>query len=195
MRKFTIKLILFMMIMCISSTTALAATELTIVTGGQKGNYYKAAANMVDLFKKTDNPFKWSIKPQQGKGSTDLLKFMVKEKLPLAIAQSNVVDREYSAGTESLRVVIALFPEEQEGPNVYAILTTRADVSEDTIYELTKLLMGNKTKLGVMDSNIKKADWSATPVIGVERAKVHKGAVKYYQEAGIEIPSKLILND
>ena len=177
--------------MVVGVSTAFAVTDLTIVTGGQKGNYYKAAANMVDLFKKSETNFKWSIKPQTGKGSTDILKFMVKEKLPLAIAQSNVVDREYSAGMDSLRVVVTLFPEEQEGANVHAILVTRADVPEDTIYELVKLLMENKTKLGVMDSNIKKADWATIPVTGVERTKVHPGALRYFKERGIEIASKL----
>jgi TRAP transporter TAXI family solute receptor len=74
-------------------------------------------------------------------------------------------------------------------PNFLAV---RADVSEDFVYLLTKTIYENLPFL--------QAIHKATNAMSLERAlaglpvPLHPGALRYYQEAGIEIPEALVLN-
>lgn len=69
-------------------------------------------------------------------------------------------------------------------------LATRADVSEDNAYMITKTIYENLPFL--------QAIHPATKAMAIEKAiaglplPLHPGAAKYYQEAGIEIPDRLI---
>lgn len=69
-------------------------------------------------------------------------------------------------------------------------LATTADVSEDNVYQITKTIYENLPFLNGIHS--------ATKAMAIEKAiagipvKLHPGAVKYYQEVGIEIPERLI---
>lgn len=70
-------------------------------------------------------------------------------------------------------------------------LSVRADVDEDAVYQITKTIYENLPFL--------KAIHGATKVMALEKAiaglpmPLHPGAVKYYQEAGIKIPSRLLI--
>ncbi|MGO3345165.1 MAG: TAXI family TRAP transporter solute-binding subunit [Marinomonas sp.] len=87
------------------------------------------------------------------------------------------------------------YPGQSEPINTIAqpnFLATRADVSDDDVYQLTKALYEN---LGYLSAIHK-----ATAVMSLEKAiaglpvPLHPGAARYYQEQGIKIPSELIAN-
>lgn len=69
-------------------------------------------------------------------------------------------------------------------------LGCRADVDEDAVYQITKAIYENLPFLNAIHG--------ATKVMAVEKAiaglpmPLHPGAVKYYQEVGIQIPERLI---
>ncbi len=70
------------------------------------------------------------------------------------------------------------------------MLIVRADANEDDIYKITKTIYENLSFL----QSIHKA----TNAMSIEKAiagltmPLHKGAVRYYKEVGIEIPDHLI---
>ncbi len=72
-------------------------------------------------------------------------------------------------------------------PNILAV---RADVDEDAVYQITKTIYENLPFL--------QAIHSATKVMALEKAlaglpmPLHPGALKYFREAGLEIPARLI---
>lgn len=72
-------------------------------------------------------------------------------------------------------------------PNILAV---RADVSEDDVYQITKTIYENLPFL----NNIH----AATKAMALEKAiaglpmPLHPGALKFYQEQGVEIPDRLI---
>ena len=74
-------------------------------------------------------------------------------------------------------------------PNFLAV---RADVSEEDVYRITKTIYEN---LGFLQSIHK-----ATNAMALEKAIVglpkplHPGAVRYYKEAGLESPARLIVD-
>jgi len=87
------------------------------------------------------------------------------------------------------------YPSQSKPINTIAqpnFLATRADVSEDDIYNLTKSLYEN---LGYLSAIHK-----ATKVMAIEKAiaglpvPLHPGAARYYREQGIKIPAELIAN-
>lgn len=87
------------------------------------------------------------------------------------------------------------YPGQSEPINTIAqpnFLATRADVSDDDVYQLTKALYEN---LGYLSAIHK-----ATAAMSLEKAiaglpvPLHPGAARYYQEQGIKIPSELIAN-
>jgi len=71
-------------------------------------------------------------------------------------------------------------------------LATHADVDEDAVYQITKTIYEN---LGFLN-NIHKA----TKAMSLDAALVglpmplHPGALRYYQEAGVDVPANLIAN-
>lgn len=70
------------------------------------------------------------------------------------------------------------------------ILSVNADVDEDAVYQITKTIYENLPFLNAIHS--------ATKVMAVEKAieglpmPLHPGALKYYQEVGLNIPARLI---
>lgn len=69
-------------------------------------------------------------------------------------------------------------------------LFVRADADEDLVYQMTKVLYENTEKL-VQTS---QAAATISPAYAMQSTVVplHPGAVRYYQEMGIEIPDKLL---
>lgn len=69
-------------------------------------------------------------------------------------------------------------------------LATRADLSEEDVYQLTKSLYENLSYLSAIHK--------ATSVMSLEKAiaglpvPLHPGAARYYRESGINIPARLI---
>jgi TRAP transporter TAXI family solute receptor len=69
-------------------------------------------------------------------------------------------------------------------------LATNADVSEENVYMITKTIFENLPFL--------QAIHPATKELAIENAiaglpvPLHPGAVRYYQEIGVEIPERLI---
>ncbi|MCB5161303.1 TAXI family TRAP transporter solute-binding subunit [Marinomonas algarum] len=69
-------------------------------------------------------------------------------------------------------------------------LSTRADISDDDVYELTKALYENLSYLSAIHK--------ATSVMSIEKAisglpvPLHPGALRYYRERGIDVPNRLI---
>jgi TRAP transporter TAXI family solute receptor len=70
------------------------------------------------------------------------------------------------------------------------ILSVRADVDEDAVYQITKTVYENLPFLNAIHG--------ATKAMAIEKAisglpmPLHPGAVKYYQEVGLTIPERLI---
>lgn len=70
------------------------------------------------------------------------------------------------------------------------MMVAHKDFSEETAYKLTKTFLENRAKVAqnnVMLSQLSDID----PFAGVN-APLHPGAVRYYQEAGIAIPARLL---
>ena len=72
-------------------------------------------------------------------------------------------------------------------PNFLAV---RADVSEDTVYAMTKAIFENLEVLWAASSSAE----SVTLDIALNGLPVplHPGAARYYREQGIEIPENLV---
>jgi hypothetical protein len=74
-------------------------------------------------------------------------------------------------------------------PNLLAV---RADVDEETVYRITKVIYENLSFLHSIHT--------ATRVMALERAltglsmPLHPGAIRYYKEVGLEVPSHLVAN-
>ncbi len=76
--------------------------------------------------------------------------------------------------------------EDTETLSVRATLIASPDVSEDAIYELTKSMFDSKDTLASSHAKFQELDIDkATAGISTP---FHPGAVKYYEEMGIEIP-------
>lgn len=84
------------------------------------------------------------------------------------------------------------YPAQTEPINTIAqpnFLSVRADVPEETVYLITKTIFENLPFL--------QAIHPATKAMAVDKAiaglplKLHPGAIRYYEEAGIEIPDRL----
>ncbi|ADZ92339.1 TAXI family TRAP transporter solute-binding subunit [Marinomonas mediterranea] len=87
------------------------------------------------------------------------------------------------------------YPGQEKAINTIAqpnFLATRADTSEEDIYQLTKSLYENLPYLSAIHK--------ATSVMSIDKAiaglpvPLHPGAARYYKEQGIEIPDSLIAN-
>ena len=87
------------------------------------------------------------------------------------------------------------YPNQAKDINTIAqpnFLAVRADVDEDAVYQITKTMYENLPFL----HNIHKA----TKAMALEKAlaglpaPLHPGAAKYYREAGLDIPERLIAN-
>ncbi len=73
-------------------------------------------------------------------------------------------------------------------PNV---LVTRIDIPEDTVYHITKVIWENLPTLQEIHGATKSMRLE-TAVKGLG-APLHAGALRYYREAGLEIPDRLII--
>ena len=71
-------------------------------------------------------------------------------------------------------------------PNV---LVVRDDVSEEIVYNLTKLLWENLSTLQEIHSATKSMNLDVA-LTGIP-VPLHPGALRYYQEQGVEIPDHL----
>lgn len=73
-------------------------------------------------------------------------------------------------------------------PNV---LVTRSDIPEDVVYNVTKVIWENLATLQEIHGATK--DMRLEIAIDGLGAPLHPGAIRYYREIGLEIPSRLIL--
>ncbi len=85
------------------------------------------------------------------------------------------------------------YPNQDKDINTIAqpnFLAVRADVDEDAVYQITKTVYENLPFLNAIHK--------ATKVMAVEKAldglpmPLHPGAAKYYKEAGLKIPARLL---
>lgn len=88
----------------------------------------------------------------------------------------------YPNQTELIRTVAS--------PNV---LVTRADIPEEVVYSVTKVIWENLATLQEIHGATK--DMRIEVAIDGLGAPLHDGAIRYYREVGLEIPERLILND
>jgi uncharacterized protein len=86
----------------------------------------------------------------------------------------------YPNQTEHIRTV--------GSPNV---LVTRADIPEEVVYNVTKVIWENLATLQEIHGATK--DMRLEIAIDGLGAPLHKGAIRYYREVGLEIPDRLIL--
>lgn len=86
----------------------------------------------------------------------------------------------YPNQTEHIRTV--------GSPNV---LVTRADMPEEVVYNVTKVIWENLATLQEIHGATK--DMRLEIAIDGLGAPLHKGAIRYYREVGLEIPDRLIL--
>ena len=75
-------------------------------------------------------------------------------------------------------------------PNV---LVTRDDISEEVVYNLTKVIWENLATLQEIHSATK--DMRLEIAIDGLGAPLHPGAIRYYREVGLEIPARLLLEE
>ena len=75
-------------------------------------------------------------------------------------------------------------------PNV---LVTRADIPEDIVYNVTKVIWENLATLQEIHGATK--DMRLEIAIDGLGAPLHPGAIRYYREIGLEIPERLILKE
>ena len=85
------------------------------------------------------------------------------------------------------------YPGQEKDINTIAqpnFLSVRADVDEDAVYQITKTIYENLAFLNAIHG--------ATKAMAIEKAiaglpmPLHPGALKYYQEVGINIPDRLV---
>jgi TRAP transporter TAXI family solute receptor len=85
------------------------------------------------------------------------------------------------------------YPGQEKDINTIAqpnFLAARADVDEDAVYQITKTIYENLTFLNAIHG--------ATKAMAIEKAiaglpmPLHPGALRYYQEVGINVPDRLI---
>jgi len=75
-------------------------------------------------------------------------------------------------------------------PNV---LVTRADIPEDVVYNVTKVIWENLATLQEIHGATK--DMRLDIAIQGLGAPLHSGAVRYFREVGLEIPARLLLEE
>ena len=75
-------------------------------------------------------------------------------------------------------------------PNV---LVTRDDISEEVVYNLTKVIWENLATLQEIHGATK--DMRLEIAIDGLGAPLHPGAIRYYREVGLEIPARLLLEE
>jgi TRAP transporter TAXI family solute receptor len=75
-------------------------------------------------------------------------------------------------------------------PNV---LVTRADIPDDVVYNVTKVIWENLATLQEIHGATK--DMRIEIAIDGLGAPLHPGAIRYYREIGLEIPERLILKE
>ena len=75
-------------------------------------------------------------------------------------------------------------------PNV---LVTREDIPSDVVYNITKVIWENLATLQEIHGATN--DMRQDIAINGLGAPLHEGALRYYQEIGLEIPKRLLLND
>lgn len=73
-------------------------------------------------------------------------------------------------------------------PNV---LVTRADIPDDAVYQITKVIWENLATLQEIHGATK--DMRLDIAIEGLGAPLHRGAIRYYREVGIDIPERLVL--
>ncbi|WP_026291718.1 TAXI family TRAP transporter solute-binding subunit [Marinobacterium rhizophilum] len=72
------------------------------------------------------------------------------------------------------------------------MLGVKTDMSDDLAYQLTKSYMENRQALADGNALLRELP-TADPLAGVN-APLHPGALRYYREAGIEVPKALLPN-
>ena len=72
-------------------------------------------------------------------------------------------------------------------PNV---LVVRADMSEELVYDLIRALLGVRTELGAVHPAARRMSEEYT--LDTSPIPLHPGAVRYFEEAGYEVPDRLI---
>ena len=75
-------------------------------------------------------------------------------------------------------------------PNV---LVTRDDISEEVVYNVTKVIWENLATLQEIHGATK--DMRLEIAIEGLGAPLHPGAIRYYREVGLEIPARLLLEE
>ena len=70
-------------------------------------------------------------------------------------------------------------------------LVTHKDIDEETVYKLTKAFWSNIAEIESASALLDQAVDPAKPLIGVS-LPLHPGALRYYQEAGVKIPKRLM---
>ena len=100
----------------------------------------------------------------------------IREKLPF-LSKVSFPAGDYYEGSENVQVV-----------GTWALLMCREDLSDDVVYEITKGLYEHKDLMlaahpGAADMGLDKVLDSTVPY--------HPGAIKYYTENGVQIPTEL----
>ncbi|PQO24066.1 hypothetical protein C2I36_04745 [Rhodobacteraceae bacterium WD3A24] len=75
-------------------------------------------------------------------------------------------------------------------PVTTMMIATNADMSEDVAYRLTRAYWENIDEMKANNALLRTIDESR-PFIGVN-APLHPGSLRYYREAGVEVPERLI---
>lgn len=71
---------------------------------------------------------------------------------------------------------------------VMSCLTCHKDLPEDVVYEMTKALFENVDTIRSTHASV--ADFSIETALVGNSCKVHPGAIRYYEEMGIEVPDE-----
>jgi hypothetical protein len=72
------------------------------------------------------------------------------------------------------------------------LLVVRADMSEELVYDLTRALYAVRAELASVHPAARHL--SAEYTLAVSPIPLHPGAVRYFVEAGYEVPERLLLS-
>ena len=86
-------------------------------------------------------------------------------------------------------IPVGIYSNETEIPtlSVPAQIIVREDISEKTIYEITKVLWSRDTLRSLASGHLKGAEIKAIKAIEGIGIPLHKGAERYYREVGFDL--------
>lgn len=132
-----------------------------------------------------------------GLGSQALSELSLSRDIRLLSVQPEAAEPPVGLGLVQRSIPAHTYPGQKNEADVIGwqavlMLAVKKDMSDELAYELTKSYMENRQALADGNALLQELP-SANPLAGVN-APLHPGALRYYREAGIEVPDSLTVN-